>query len=87
MAYVVVQPRSDGLPVSLEGSPLRHGDALWVPANGQAGDVVHDWLPAVFVEADAQGQTLTLIVAVEDRARMALPMQVGVRRREQRGPS
>jgi hypothetical protein len=88
MAYVVVQPRSDGLSLSLEGRPLCHGDALWVPVNAEAGDVVRDWLAAVFVEADARGETIT--VTLEDRARdpasMSVPIQVGVRRRDQRGP-
>ncbi len=85
MAYVVVQPRTDGLSLSLEGRPLRHGDALWVPVNAEAGDVVRDWLAAVFVGADAHGQTIT--VTVGDCAPMSLPIQVGVRRREQRGRS
>jgi hypothetical protein len=85
MAYVVVQPRNDELVLSLEGRPLCHGDALWVPVNAEAGDVVRDWLAAVFVEADAQAQTFT--VSVEDRARMSLSILVGVRRRDQPGPS
>jgi hypothetical protein len=81
MAYVIVEPRKDELGLSLEGRPLRHGDALWIPVDREPGDVVRDWLAAVFVECDSRGETIT--VTVEDRARLSLPVSVGVRRRDQ----
>jgi hypothetical protein len=81
MAYVVVQPRNDEFLLSLEGRPLCQGDALWVPVDPEAGDVVRAWLAAVFVEADARGETIT--VNVEDSSALELPIGVGVRRRDE----
>ena len=83
MAYVVIQPRNDEFLLSLEGRPLCEGDARWVPLDSEAGDVVRAWLPAVFVGADADRETIT--VSLEDRPAVSLPIGVGVRRRHQSG--
>jgi hypothetical protein len=82
MAYVIVEPAKN-MQLSLEGRPLQHGDPLWVPVDAEPSDVVREWLAAVFVEADARRETIT--VTIENQARLSLPMKVGVRRREQPG--